>query len=100
MQNTKNTTPTEIRVRVMPGYENGMVCYTIYVLTPRGSFTSVCTVDTKATVEPTINWSGMGDRTAAFGAAFRDALNVGLEIIEKGPLVADEYSFIGDEMIG
>jgi hypothetical protein len=74
--------------------------YLVYIRTEQGYFTSVASV----TVDdaPTINWSGMGSKTAAFATAFRDAIGVGLELMDpqQGPQVAARYAFSGDEMIG
>jgi hypothetical protein len=44
----------------------------------------------------------MGSTSAAFASAFRDAIGVGLELMDpqEAQRVSARYAFSGDEMIG
>lgn len=75
--------------------------FTIYVRAEKGHFTSVATVTIHET-DTKINWSGMGDKTAAFAEDFHQAIGVGIQLMDNDKRDTTEirYAFNGDEMIG
>ena len=91
---------TAIRVKKQESPWKG-VFYTIYVRAEKGHFTSVATVTVHET-DSKINWSGMGDKTAAFAEEFHQAIGTGLQLMDIDSREATEikYAFNGDEMIG
>jgi hypothetical protein len=92
-----NQSNSNLRVKRDELY-NG-TCYTVYVRTEHGSFTSVLSVNLRRDELPTCNWSGMGSRSQAFTSDFAAALQLSIELM-KDPRIVSAYLFSGDEMIG
>ena len=81
-------------------------CYTVYVRTEHGSFTSVLSVNLRRDDPPTCNWSGMGERSQAFTGDFAAAIQLSVKLMKhaRNPIavarILDANLFSGDEMIG
>ena len=95
MTNQENN--SNLRVNQHELYDG--TCYTVYVRTERGSFTSVLSVNLRRDEPPTCNWSGMGSRSEAFTGDFAAAIQLSIELM-KDPRIVSAYLFSGDEMIG
>src|ERR1700689_3858107 len=81
-------------------------CYTVYVRTERGHFTSVGSVTVRGDDPPTCNWSGMGERSQAFTGDVAAAIQLSVKLMKhaRNPIavarIRDANLFSGVEMIG